>query len=128
MEEVTLEENTEEDSCLDLLATQNAEQFTPQMLAITKAQVHFSTFATFHHKFFLQDEQQVAEDNAMSVMENSMPQFLESFSEWQNLMERAEKDKNADIQEILRSIESTLGPLKECINKIEREYFKNLCF
>ena len=52
-----------------------------------------------------------------------MPQFLESFSEWQNLMERAEKDKNADIQEILRSIESTLGPLKECINKIEREYF-----
>ena len=39
MEEVTLEENTEEDSCLDMLATQNAEQFTPQMLAITKAQV-----------------------------------------------------------------------------------------
>jgi kinesin family protein 2/24 len=103
MEEVTLEENTEEESCLDMLATQNAEQFTPQMLAITKAQ----------------DEQQVAEDNAMSVMENSMPQFLESFSEWQNLMERAEKDKNADIQEILRSIESTLAPLKECINKIE---------
>jgi hypothetical protein len=63
----------------------------------------------------------------MSVMENSMPQFLESFSEWQNLMERAEKDKNADIQEILRSIESTLAPLKECINKIEREYFISLC-
>jgi hypothetical protein len=47
MEEVTLEENTEEDSCLDMLATQNAEQFTPQMLAITKAQVHISIFATF---------------------------------------------------------------------------------
>lgn len=59
----------------------------------------------------------------MSVMENSMPQFLDSFSQWQNLMERADKDKNADIQEILRSIESTLAPLKECINKIEREYF-----
>lgn len=44
MEEVTLEENTEEDSCLDMLATQNAEQFTPQMLAITKAQVHLFLF------------------------------------------------------------------------------------
>jgi len=104
MEEVTLEENTEEDSCLDMLATQNAEQFTPQMLAITKAQ----------------DEQQIAEDATMSVMENLMPQFLESFADWQSLMDRAEQDKNADMQEILRSIKSSFGPLKDLIKKMEQ--------
>ena len=47
MEEITLEENTEEDSCLDMLATQNADQFTPQMLAITKAQVLAPPFLVF---------------------------------------------------------------------------------
>merc|ERR1712037_843688 len=104
-------ENTEEDSCLDMLATQNAEQFTPQMLAITKAQ----------------DEQQVAEDTTIGVIENSMPQFLETFSEWQTLMDRADRDKNADIQEILRSFNNSFGPLKEYINKMESEYFINLC-
>ena len=47
MEEITLEENTEEDSCLDMLATQNADQFTPQMLAITKAQVLVLLISSF---------------------------------------------------------------------------------
>lgn len=59
----------------------------------------------------------------MSVMENLMPQFLESFADWQSLMDRAEQDKNADMQEILRSIKSSFGPLKDLIKKMEREYF-----
>ena len=127
IEEVTLEENTEEDSCLDMLATQNAEQFTPQMLAITKAQVQSPFRNIFLTIGLSQDEQQVAEDTTIGVIENSMPQFLETFSEWQTLMDRADKDKNADIQEILRSFNNSFGPLKEYINKMESEYFINLC-
>ena len=51
-----------------------------------------------------------------------MPQFLETFSEWQTLMDRADNDKSADIQEILRSFNNSLGPLEEYINKIKSEY------
>ena len=59
MEEITLEENTEEDSCLDMLATQNADQFTPQMLAITKAQVLAPPFPCFYTVIFRMSSKQL---------------------------------------------------------------------
>ena len=122
MEEVTLEENNEEDSCLDMLATQNAEQFTPQMLAITKAQVK--------HKYaqkssslipFLQDEQQAAEDATMMAMSEAMPEMLDMLGEWQNLFNRSDEDKNADMQEIIRLMLEKIQPFEQHLDKIKRE-------
>ncbi|CAG5106520.1 Oidioi.mRNA.OKI2018_I69.chr1.g2881.t1.cds [Oikopleura dioica] len=104
MEEITLEENTEEDSCLDMLATQNADQFTPQMLAITKAQ----------------DEQQTAEDNAMTAINESTPAFLDALSKWQEYWESVASDKNADVQEILRECETDFDNLEAAIKNMRK--------